>query len=52
MKEQQKQKVLRLLNEANDILTDEIADDEEIETQDIFCPLGEVISNVYDIDTE
>ncbi len=48
----QKKKVLKLLNEASDILTDEIAEDENIETQDIFCPLGEVISNVENIDIE
>lgn len=42
---------LSLLNEANDILTEELDTDDMEGQENIFCPLGEVISNVQDLRT-
>jgi hypothetical protein len=43
-KKEQLQVALSLLNRSNEILTEAISGEDGAE--DIFCPLGEVISNV------
>ena len=47
-----KQEALDLLDKANDILTKAINNIGIEEAEDIFCPLGEVISNVEALDME
>ncbi len=49
---EKKTKALELLNEANEILGNHLdTDDEEIQ-EGILCPLGEAISNVYNLEVE
>ena len=46
-----KKKILSLLEEADGLLTSADKHTEIPCSEDIFCPLGEVISNVEEIDT-
>ena len=50
MTKEQKAKVLSLLNEASEILENNIDDENEENQETILCPLGEVIDSVYDIE--
>ena len=48
-----KRKALEHLNKANDILTEKIVSiDEQTASENIFCPLGEVISNVEELEPD
>ena len=45
--EAKKKKALGLLNEASEILGNCLDTDDDTIQEDILCPLGECISNVY-----
>jgi len=52
MRQKDKNKALFLLNQASDILESNVDVDDDENQENIFCPLGEVISNVQDIEAE
>ena len=47
-----KDKILSLLDEANDLLYAHLDLEDDDNEDGILCPLGEVINNVYDLEVE